>query len=46
MPEVSELATEQQLSFAGDNEPPKVSNEFMMTMKTDVQRATMASEMR
>ena len=46
VPELSELATEQQLSFAGDNEPPKVSNEFMMTMKTDVQRATMASEMR
>lgn len=44
--EVSELATEKQMSFAGENEAPKVSNEFMMTMKTDVQRATMASEMR
>jgi hypothetical protein len=46
IPEASELVTEQQMSFAGEHEAPKVSNDFMMTMKTDVQRATMATEMR
>ena len=46
--ELTELTTQQQMSFSGEgmNEPEPINNDLMTTMKTDVQRATMATEMR